>query len=277
MRAQALWRECRGLMAALLAGLLLRVLFVSTHPRFSGDTLVYGDLAHNIVAHHVYGFNRGSPVRPTLIRLPGYPLFLAGCFLLFGTGNYVACALGAGGGRSTFRVLLALPAARHACGASVPGTGFCGWRCFARLRRTTPPRRLTETLSVFCVVASCFGLLAAWQRALRAGRGANGRKVYKGLFNAGPEVWRRRWARALRLPRFCGRTRASCWQVRRCWRCVGSALACGTGAVPSGRLSAELLWRRRSCVRRWGFGRGGTGERFHVIQPLAPKYGERSG
>jgi len=76
--------------AALLSGLVLRFIFVLHHGRFGGDTLLYGDLAHNMLVHHVFGFTEDHGIRSTLIRLPGYPLFLAGCFFAFGTGNYTA-------------------------------------------------------------------------------------------------------------------------------------------------------------------------------------------
>ena len=75
--------------AALVAGALLRLLFFWLRPTVAGDALMYGDLAHNMVAHHVYGFS-ATVILPTLIRLPGYPLFLAACFEVFGVGNYAA-------------------------------------------------------------------------------------------------------------------------------------------------------------------------------------------
>ena len=75
--------------AALVVGALLRLLFFYLRPTVAGDALMYGDLAHNMVAHHVYGFS-GAVIQPTLIRLPGYPLFLAACFAVFGVGKYGA-------------------------------------------------------------------------------------------------------------------------------------------------------------------------------------------
>jgi hypothetical protein len=55
----------------------------------SGDSLVYGGLAKNIMLHGSYTLNGwGGELYPTLIRLPGYPLFLALCFRLFGIENY---------------------------------------------------------------------------------------------------------------------------------------------------------------------------------------------
>jgi hypothetical protein len=81
---------------ALLAGLLLRLWFIAHLPRVAGDSLVYGDIAKNLLLHRVYGFTEQGPrpgtvmIRPTLIRLPGYPLFLAACFRVFGMENYRA-------------------------------------------------------------------------------------------------------------------------------------------------------------------------------------------
>jgi len=76
---------------ALAAGLALRLYFVLEAPPMTNDTVMYGDIARNILEHHVYGFTvAGTAPRPTLIRVPGYPLFLAACFALFGVGNYKA-------------------------------------------------------------------------------------------------------------------------------------------------------------------------------------------
>jgi 4-amino-4-deoxy-L-arabinose transferase-like glycosyltransferase len=82
--------------AALAAGLALRLWFILHLPTVQGDSLIYGAIAKNWLQHGVYGFGQMdvSPgvtaVRPTLIRLPGYPLFLAACFRLFGMENYRA-------------------------------------------------------------------------------------------------------------------------------------------------------------------------------------------
>ena len=68
---------------ALLAGLLLRLWFASHMGRVAGDGLFYGEIAKTWLQHGVYGVTDGGPtpgslvVRPTLARLPGYPLFLS--------------------------------------------------------------------------------------------------------------------------------------------------------------------------------------------------------
>jgi hypothetical protein len=58
-----------------------------------GDPLVYGGLAKNLLLTAAMPSPRpAAKSTPTLIRLPGYPLFLALCFRLFGMENYVAAA-----------------------------------------------------------------------------------------------------------------------------------------------------------------------------------------
>lgn len=78
--------------AALVAGLILRLWFVDHMARVVGDSLVYGDIAKTWLQHGIYGLSSDDPsgARPTLIRLPGYPLFLAACFRLFGMEHYNA-------------------------------------------------------------------------------------------------------------------------------------------------------------------------------------------
>ena len=79
-----------GAGAALLAGFMLRLWFISHQARIAGDSFLYGDIAKNLLLRRVYGFTEpgATPgsimMRPTLIRLPGYPFFLAACFRLFG-------------------------------------------------------------------------------------------------------------------------------------------------------------------------------------------------
>ncbi|GGA77702.1 hypothetical protein GCM10011507_31180 [Edaphobacter acidisoli] len=76
---------------ALALGALLRLRFISLAGAIGGDSLVYGDIAKNWLTHGVYGFAmRGAQPLPTLIRLPGYPLFVALCFRIFGIDHYTA-------------------------------------------------------------------------------------------------------------------------------------------------------------------------------------------
>src|SRR5579862_4914905 len=75
---------------ALAAGASLRLWFIHAYPEVQGDPLVYGSIAKNWMLHGIYGTTTSGTLRPTLIRLPGYPLFLMLCFRLFGMEHYHA-------------------------------------------------------------------------------------------------------------------------------------------------------------------------------------------
>lgn len=73
-----------------LAALALRLFFVFRYPHIAGDTWVYGDIAKNWLDHGIFGLTDNGEIRPTLIRLPGYPGFLAAMFAIFGREHYTA-------------------------------------------------------------------------------------------------------------------------------------------------------------------------------------------
>jgi hypothetical protein len=49
-----------------------------------GDGVVYAQMARNVLEQHVYSHDAQPPYNPSLVRLPGYPLFLAGVYSIFG-------------------------------------------------------------------------------------------------------------------------------------------------------------------------------------------------
>lgn len=69
---------------ALAAGLALRLYFLFLPVTTDDDTAVYKQLADNWFHHGIYGFVHGGHIVPSLIRLPGYPLFLGVVFAVFG-------------------------------------------------------------------------------------------------------------------------------------------------------------------------------------------------
>jgi hypothetical protein len=76
---------------ALAAGAWLRLWMLKALPQVSGDTLLYGGMAKNLLLHGQFAITGSDGVvHETLIRLPGYPLFLALCFRLFGLEHYNA-------------------------------------------------------------------------------------------------------------------------------------------------------------------------------------------
>jgi len=54
------------------------------------DGRVYSQIARNMLEQHVYSIESQAPYTPTLIRLPGYPLFVAAIYSIFGHGNNTA-------------------------------------------------------------------------------------------------------------------------------------------------------------------------------------------
>jgi 4-amino-4-deoxy-L-arabinose transferase-like glycosyltransferase len=76
-----------------LAGLILRLFFVFRFPAVVDDSRLYANIADNWLHHGVYAITNSGVVMPTLSRLPGYPAFLAGVFLVFGDQNFRAALL----------------------------------------------------------------------------------------------------------------------------------------------------------------------------------------
>lgn len=54
------------------------------------DGRVYAQIARNVLEQHVYSIESQAPYTPTLIRLPGYPLFIAAIYSILGHGNNTA-------------------------------------------------------------------------------------------------------------------------------------------------------------------------------------------
>src|ERR1700674_3284111 len=71
-------------LAALFAGLCLRLYFVLKFPANSGDTVLYEQIATNWLKHHVYAMEVGGAITPVDLRMPGYPAFLAIVYALTG-------------------------------------------------------------------------------------------------------------------------------------------------------------------------------------------------
>jgi len=141
---------------ALALGAVLRAVFIVHHPRFSGDALLYSDLAHNMVSHHIYGFTEPPTIRATLIRLPGYPIFLAICFALFGQGNLVSALWVQAGFELAGCAMLGLLAERLAGRRAGMATIWLAALCPFTANYCS--MALTETLCLFGSVAAFFAM-----------------------------------------------------------------------------------------------------------------------
>jgi hypothetical protein len=141
-------------LVVLAAGAVLRLWFIHLHPQVQGDSLLYGDIATNWLTHGVYGHSVGhasglTTIEPTLVRLPGYPAFLALCFAAFGVANYRAVVY--------LQALIDLGACLLIAGLAAKICGQRAGRIALVLAALCPFTAnyvafpLTETLSVFCV------------------------------------------------------------------------------------------------------------------------------
>jgi hypothetical protein len=70
--------------AALIAGLVLRLSFVLKFPANSGDTVLYEQMATNWLRNHLYAMEVFGKITPVDLRMPGYPAFLAFVYAITG-------------------------------------------------------------------------------------------------------------------------------------------------------------------------------------------------
>ena len=154
--------------AALALGLALRLWFIANVARIAGDTLIYGDIAKNWLEHGVYGFSQSAagPI-PTLIRLPGYPLFLALSFRLFGIEHYSAVMYVQGVIDLLTCLLVAALAGRLFGRRAAIAALWLAALCPFMASYVSAP--LTETLSLTCVALTFYSL----ERWRVAGLGIN--------------------------------------------------------------------------------------------------------
>lgn len=139
---------------ATAAALALRLFFVFRLAHVAGDTFIYGDIAKNWLTHGIYGVTDEAIVRPTLIRLPGYPAFLAAMFFLFGHEHYTAVMIAqALIDTNTCLVIAAL--ALELMDARAARTAYLlSALCPFTANYTAAP--LSETLAIFCTAHALY-------------------------------------------------------------------------------------------------------------------------
>jgi 4-amino-4-deoxy-L-arabinose transferase-like glycosyltransferase len=232
-------------LVALALGAILRLWFIRYYPGIDGDPLVYGDIAKNWLLHGTYALTtQTGAIRPTLIRLPGYPMFLAACFTLFGMEHYNAIMFVQVVIDLAGCVLLADFTRRIWSRKAGWWALWLAALCPFTANYTATP--MTETLEIFCIVLAMYALVRLletprWRWALleafawsyAALLRPDGALIAVALCPAIVWYGRRRWGTA-RMMRF---------------------------AVVAGLLSILpfIPW----TIRNW--------RTFHVFQPLAPR------
>jgi hypothetical protein len=259
------------LAAAIAVGLVLRALFVWRHPPFNGDALVYGELAHHMLKEHVYGLIDAGMLRPTLIRMPGYPLFLAACFKVFGDANYLAVLW------VQVMVDLATCLLLAATAARIAGRRAGMWALWLAVlcpfTANYAAVAVAECLSIFCVALTFFALerwVTAWRDGLAWMRWAVG----VGFALTGAVLLRPDQGplAAVVVP-------AMLWVG---WR-GGADLSAQKARAKMGQPDRGLRWAAPALVASlvvvlplcfWGVRNWRV---FHVVQPLSPKYANDPG
>lgn len=135
------------------------------------DGKVYAQIARNVLEQHAYSHETEPPYLPTLIRLPGYPLFIAGIYSIFGHGDNTAVRIVQALIDTASCALIALiafywePDGRRKRRSSIAALALAAVCPFTTIYVATI---LTETLTMFFAVAMCLtatlALTAATQR-----------------------------------------------------------------------------------------------------------------
>lgn len=139
---------------ATVAALALRLFFVYRFPLIQGDSFIYGDIARNWLNHGIFGVTDGTIVRPTLIRLPGYPAFLALIFSIFGQEHYHAVlVVQALIDTNTCLAIAAL--ALEVLNARAARIAYL-LACLCPFTANYTAAALTETLAIFCTAHALY-------------------------------------------------------------------------------------------------------------------------
>lgn len=122
------------------------------------DGKLYAQMARNVLEQHSYSHETEPPFAPSLIRLPGYPLFLAGVYSLFGHNDNGAVRIvqalidTATCGLIAFVAFLWEPDETHKRRTSIAALALAALCPFTTIYVATI---LTETLTMFFAVAMC--------------------------------------------------------------------------------------------------------------------------
>jgi len=239
--------------ASAFLGGALRLYFAVNFAVISGDTLIYADIAKNWLHHGMLAItDTGVPV-PELIRLPGYPGFLAAIFAVFGDNAFWAV--------QWVQIVVDLAT----CGAIAALAGE-----FANQQRRGRVQAIAFALACLCPFTANYTALpltetlaiasAAWAFlfALRTLRTANWKNATAGgVFAAGGILLRP--DNGIVLAAICAGMLLIGWR-RRETPVMRLAFLIGVIAI-----LPLIPW----TIRNWKI--------FHVFQPLAPRYANQPG
>lgn len=153
-------RDIRALLPPLLTALLLRVLLVIGVENTTFDSEQYLAIARNLVRYGAHSASEAPPILPTMVRPPGYSLFLAGVFTIVGESHFAVRLIQALLDAATVGLVYVL-AARLALRKPVVAAWVAALCPFTAIYTTYI---LSETLSIFLATLSLVLLVEAARR-----------------------------------------------------------------------------------------------------------------
>ncbi len=247
--------ESWAIALVLAAGLALRLYYLFLPVTVDDDTAAYTQLADNWFHHGVYGFVHAGHIVPSLIRLPGYPLFLGVVFAVFGRDR-IRAAL-------ALQILVDLGACwllfdclRTQVSGKVAWAGLL-LAVFCPFTAAYTAAGMTESLSIACVSLAIWSL-ARFVRAARAGETAMAPLLALAAAAGFASLLRPDGALLLAV---CAA--AVFWYGRK-----------GLGAGRSLRLAALAACLAALPLVPWTLRNART---FHLFQPLAPRAANNPG
>jgi hypothetical protein len=131
------------------------------------DSKTYARIARNVLEQHAYSDAEAPPYEPTLIRLPGYPLFLAAIYKVFGHGNNGAVRIAQALMDTATCGLIALlafywePEESRKRAAAIAALALAAVCPFTAIYSATV---LTEVPTMFLAVAMCLAATLAFRK-----------------------------------------------------------------------------------------------------------------
>src|SRR6266404_7883104 len=146
------------------------------------DGRTYAQIARNVLEQHVYSHETEAPYDPSLIRLPGYPLFLASIYSVFGHANNGAVRIVQALIDTATCALVALlafywqPDKKRKRATAIAALALAAVCPFTTIYAATI---LTEVPTTFLVMAMCLAATLAFRNGFTTGDTEEDRKGLK--------------------------------------------------------------------------------------------------
>ncbi|MDX6447508.1 MAG: hypothetical protein QOH71_4582 [Blastocatellia bacterium] len=146
------------------------------------DGRTYAQIARNVLEQHVYSHETAAPYEPSLIRLPGYPIFLASIYSVFGhTSNGAVRIIQALIDTATCGLVALLafywqPNEKRKRSTAIAALALAAVCPFTTIYAATI---LTEVPTTFLVMAMCLAVTLAFRKTLTTEDTEEDRKGFK--------------------------------------------------------------------------------------------------